>query len=79
MFDAEFDRLNFYSKNSGFLCLDRSWLASEIICDKFDDVFNDVRIILKELNDIIGISQHEDSVVAVPEICVDEGVDYFLV
>ncbi|MBJ8840163.1 arylsulfatase regulator [Citrobacter freundii] len=78
VFDAEFDRLNFYSKkNSGFLCLDRSWLASEIICEKFDDVFNDVRIILKELNDIIGISQHEDSVVAVPEICVDEGVDYF--
>ncbi|NDO83149.1 arylsulfatase regulator [Citrobacter sp. NCU1] len=78
VFDSEFDGLNFYSKkNSGFICLDRSWLASEIICEKFDDVFNDVRMILKELNDVIGISQHENSVVAVPEMCVDEGVDYF--
>ncbi|MGF3093082.1 arylsulfatase regulator [Cronobacter sakazakii] len=77
-FDSEFERLNFYSKkNSGFKCLDRSWLASEIICEKFDFVFSDVYKVWKELNDIIGISIHENSVIAVPEMCIEEGVDYF--
>ncbi|EEF7213005.1 TPA: arylsulfatase regulator, partial [Salmonella enterica subsp. enterica serovar Heidelberg] len=78
VFDSEFDKLNFYSKkNSGFRCWDRSWLASEIICEKFDIVFSDVHKVLKELNDTIGMSIHENSVVAIPEMCIEEHVDYF--
>ncbi|MEI3776484.1 hypothetical protein [Pectobacterium brasiliense] len=76
-FDAELRTYNIFSKRDfGYTVVDRHRAASEKLFERINFIFQDVFLVWKSLNDLIGINIEVASCSAISEVCIMNGSSY---